>query len=69
MAVHTLEATLHGKTETVTMDGMPDDFAATMYAVDIIMDKAYADKTGPWALGAITLKAPDGEVIHTMDAK
>ena len=42
---------------------------ATMTAIGKIMDNAYADKQGVWAKGAITLTDPDGNVIHTMDAK
>lgn len=42
---------------------------ATMEAIFYILDKAHADKTGAWALGAIKLYGPDGSVLHEMEAK
>lgn len=48
-------------------DTTEDD--AIFDAVNIIMDRAYADKTGPWAVGAIELIDPAGNVIQSMEAK
>jgi len=42
---------------------------ATIEAVNIIMDNAFKNNQGPWALGAITLTTLDGQVLHTMKAK
>lgn len=64
---YTLTATLGNKTETVVLDTTEDD--AIFDAVNIIMDRAYADKTGPWAVGAITLTDPEDNVIQSMEAK
>jgi len=42
---------------------------AIIKAVDIIMDEAFKNKQGPWAVGAIALTTLDGEVLKTMEAK
>lgn len=42
---------------------------AAWEAISYIMDKANADKTGAWALGEIKLYAPDGSLLHHMEAK
>lgn len=62
-----LTAELNGKKSTVSLDTTEDD--AIFDAVNIIMDRAYADKTGPWAVGAIELIDPAGNVIQSMEAK
>ena len=64
-----LTATLGSVSEQVELVGHPDDDSATMEAIFIIMDNAYEDKTGPWALGSITLADTAGNVIQTMAAK
>ena len=66
--MYQLTAMLNSKGEDYLFEASSDD-AATMDAIGVIMDNAYADKTGPWALGAITLTDPEGNVIHTMAAK
>jgi hypothetical protein len=63
-----LNATL-GKPIAQVILNEDSDKDATMSAFFIIMDKAYADKSGPWAMGAITLTDPAGNIIHTMAAK
>jgi hypothetical protein len=63
-----LEAVL-GTVVATAILGADSDEDATMDAIGVILDNAYADKKGPWAKGAITLTNPNGEVIHTMDAK
>jgi len=63
-----LEANL-GTTIAEVILSAENDEEATMDAIGVIMDNAYADKQGVWAKGAITLIDPDGNVIHTMDAK
>lgn len=42
---------------------------ASWEAISYVMNKAKADKTGAWALGAIKLYGPDGSVLHEMEAK
>ena len=49
-------------------DASSDD-QAMMEAIHTIMDKAYEDKAGPWAIGAITLTDQNGNVLQSMDAK
>ena len=66
--MYRLEAVLDDRIETIHIRAGFDD-EATMEAIHAIMDEAYEDKTGPWAKGAITLTDPDGNVLHTMDAK
>ena len=66
--MYQITAMLNSTGEDYLFEAESDD-QATMTAIGIIMDNAYADKTGPWAKGAITLTDPDGNVLHTMDAK
>lgn len=66
--MYRLEATLDTTIAEVILDAVSDD-EATMDAIGVIMDNAYADKNGPWAKGAISLIDPNGNVIHTMDPK
>jgi hypothetical protein len=64
--IYKVEAVLDGKSEQVHFTS-ESDADATVGAVDIIMDKAFANKT--WAHGAITLTTEQGDVIHSMEAK
>jgi hypothetical protein len=66
--MYRLEAALDTTIAEVILDAESDD-EATMDAIGVIMDNAYADKQGVWAKGAITLIDPNGNVIHTMAAK
>jgi hypothetical protein len=66
--MYRLEAALDTTIAEVILDAESDE-EATMDAIGVIMDNAYADKQGVWAKGAITLIAPSGNIIHTMAAK
>lgn len=47
-----------------------DDDDATFWAIGKILERAHADRTGPWALGAITLiEVPSGRLLHEMASK
>ncbi len=65
---YVLTATLdrHTNAHTIKADNSKE---AAWEAISYIMDKAKADKTGAWALGAIKLYGPDGSVLHEMEAK
>ena len=65
---YVLTATLGSVSEEVVLTDV-DEESATFEAINLIMDKAYADKQGPWAKGAITLVDPAGNVLQSMDAK
>jgi len=62
-----LTATLNGHTNAHIIKA-DDTVDATFQAVEWILDNAYADKTGAWAVGAIKLYDPYGTVMHEMDA-
>ncbi len=66
--MYKLEAVLGDRVETIHLKSF-EDSEAIGDAIHVILDEAYEDKTGPWAMGAITLTSPDGEIIQTMDAK
>lgn len=68
MSRYVLTATLDGHTNAHTIKA-DDGFEATIEAIAWIMDSAYSDKTGAWAVGAIKLYGPDGSVLHEMKAK
>ena len=68
MNTYEIHATLGSRISGVTFSASSDD-QAILEAVDIIMDRAYDDKTGPWAMGAISLVNSDGEVLQSMEAK
>lgn len=63
-----VEAALGNTIEEVILESMSDD-RAVIEAIDVIMDNAYADKSGPWAIGEITLTDPAGNVLQSMAAK
>lgn len=65
--IYTLVATLGNRVQKETFSAS-DDMEATMNAISIIMDEAYADNRGPWAIGEITL-ANNDKIIHSMPAK
>ncbi len=46
-----------------------DDAEAMMDSIPYIMDKAFKDKKGPWAVGHIELRDQDFNLVHHMDAK
>lgn len=68
MQTYKLTAKLGNKKSTRTLWATDGDYA-TLEAIGVIMDLAYKDKDGPWARGAITLTAPNGEVIREMAEK
>ena len=65
---YTLEAVLDTTITEVILDATSDE-EAVMDAIGVIMDNAYADKSGPWALGKITLTDPSGNILQSMAAK
>lgn len=68
MKTYELQATLGKEIRGATFSAYSDD-EAVMEAINIIMDEAFKNKKGPWALGAISLTTVDGEVLQTMEAK
>lgn len=68
MQTYKLTARLGNTTRRRTVIAPSDDYA-TLEAIGVIMDLAYKDKEGAWAKGAITLTAPNGEVIREMAEK
>jgi len=63
-----LTATLENKVATRGIMAV-DDADATFAAINYIMDAAYKNQTGPWALGKIALTNENGELIQEMEAK
>lgn len=68
MSKYTLTAELGSVTSTKTFEQV-NDAAATMQAIDFIMDEAHLQQKGPWALGKIVLKNSRGKVLQEMEAK
>lgn len=68
MTRYKLTAALGSVKRTKTIHAY-DQMDATMQAIHHIMDAAYKDQQGPWALGSIILMDPEGVAVHTMDAK
>lgn len=66
MNTYTLETTRKNLTYAVEFDA-PDMLEATMRAALLMRDDSLAEVGGPdarlWAIGAVTLTAPDGTVI------
>lgn len=67
--MYRLEAVLDDRVETIHIKDTLTEDEATMEAMWAIMDEAYEDNSGPWALGAITLTDSEGNVLQSMDAK
>ena len=65
---YTLEAVLDTTIAEVILDSESDE-QAVLDAIEVIMDNAYADKSGPWAVGEITLTDPAGNILQSMAAK
>ena len=42
---------------------------AMMQAIPMILDFAFEDKTGPWAVGHVRLSDESGNVVAEMEAK
>jgi hypothetical protein len=68
MSRYTLTAELGSITSTRTFEQV-NDAAATLQAIDFIMDEAHLQQTGPWAKGRIVLMNSRGKVLQEMDAK
>jgi len=68
MSKFVINAVLNNKTESFSFQSA-DSGSATMNAIEIIMDKAYEDKKGPWGMGHISLLDSKGNVLHEMESK
>ena len=68
MNTYEIHATLGNQISGVTFSA-PSDDEAIIEAVNIIMDRAYDDKSGPWAVGSVALTNSEGEILQTMEAK
>lgn len=68
MSVYLLSADLDERVE-MKMLAAEDAEQAMMEAIPLILDYAFADKTGPWAVGHILLTDEGGNVVAEMDAK
>jgi hypothetical protein len=69
MNTYTLSAALQGKRIRRHIITAHDDASAMMEAIPYIMDKAYNDKLGPWALGFIALRDESNITVNSMEAK
>ena len=67
--MYKLEAKLGDRVAVIRIKSTLTEDEATMEAMWAIMDEAYEDNSGPWALGAITLTDSEGNVLQSMDAK
>lgn len=65
---YTLTATLHGKTQTLTLEE-DDTFHATLAAIGEVLNRAVEDIEGPWSVGAIELIDEHGNIVHQMASK
>ena len=68
MGVYLLSAELDEKVE-MKMLAAEDAEQAMMEAIPIILDYAFQDQTGPWAIGRILLTDNGGNVVAEMEAK
>lgn len=68
MSVYLLSADLDERVE-MKMLAAEDAEQAMMEAIPLILDYAFADQTGPWAIGRILLTDNGGNVVAEMDAK
>jgi hypothetical protein len=66
--MYTLTAESNTDTIILKIDS-PSDEQAVMEAINIIMDNAYDDKAGAWAIGAITLTDEHGYILQSMESK
>lgn len=53
---------------TVNLEASTDE-QAMFESLAVIMDRAYEDTRGVWAIGHIQLCDPEGVVLHEMGAK
>jgi len=68
MSAYLLSADLDGKVE-MKMLAAEDAEQAMMEAIPMILDYAFQDQTGPWAIGRILLTDNGGNVVAEMEAK
>lgn len=68
MNTYTLTATLDRNTNRKTIQA-PNESLAMMQAIDHIMDKAWQNKNGAWAKGAIKLTDNQGNLVAEMGEK
>ena len=68
MGVYLLSADLDEKVEMKMLDA-EDAEQAMLEAIPLILDYAFQDQTGPWAVGHILLTDNGGNVVAEMDAK
>jgi hypothetical protein len=64
-----LTATLPEQVETMVLDE-DNDQNAVFHAIHTVMTKAFAERTGPWAMGEVTLTDEQGNsIMRPMPAK
>lgn len=68
MSVYLLSADLDERVE-MKMLAAEDAEQAMMEAIPLILDYAFEDQTGPWAVGHILLTDQGGNVVAEMEAK
>jgi hypothetical protein len=68
MSVYLLSANLNELTEMKLL-AAEDAEQAMMQAIPMILDFAFEDKTGPWAVGHVRLSDESGNVVAEMEAK
>lgn len=68
MSVYLLSADLDELTEMKLL-AAEDVEQAMMQAIPMILDFAFQDQTGPWAVGHIRLSDESGNVVAEMEAK
>ena len=68
MNTYTLTATLNGNTNRKTIHS-GDDAGAMFQAITHILDAAYKNKQGAWAIGYIKLVDSQGNLVAEMEEK
>lgn len=68
MSVYLLSANLDELTEMKLL-AAEDAEQAMMQAIPMILDFAFQDQTGPWAVGHVRLSDESGNVVAEMEAK
>lgn len=68
MSVYLLSANLDDLTEMKLLSA-EDAEQAMLEAIPMILDYAFQDQTGPWAVGHILLTDNGGNVVAEMEAK
>lgn len=68
MSVYLLSADLDEQVE-MKMLAANDAEEAMMQAIALILDYAFEDQSGPWAVGHILLTDEGGNVVAEMEAK